>query len=88
MYAVFTVYPIFRQFDISFYNWHIFPGAANPFVGLSNYHHVFADPVVRTAALNTLLYVVITVPSQMVLGLLAAAVLSRPAARQRAAGGR
>ena len=32
VYAVFTVYPIFRQFDISFYNWHIFPGAANPFM--------------------------------------------------------
>jgi multiple sugar transport system permease protein len=76
MYAVFTVYPLFRQFDISFYNWHIFPGAANPFTGLSNYHQVLTDHVVRTAALNTLLYVVITVPAQMLLGLVAAAVLA------------
>jgi multiple sugar transport system permease protein len=66
MYAVFTVYPLFRQFDISFYNWHIFPGASNPFTGLSNYSQVLHDPVVRTAALNTLLYTVITVPAQMI----------------------
>jgi multiple sugar transport system permease protein len=76
MYAVFTVYPLFRQFDISFYNWHIFPGAANPFTGLSNYSQVVHDPVVRTAAFNTLLYAVITVPVQMLLGLVAAAMLT------------
>jgi len=76
MYALFTVYPIFRQFDISFFNWHIFPGATNPFLGLSNYTAAFRDPLVRTASLNTLLYIVITVPLQMVLGLFAAAILS------------
>jgi ABC-type sugar transport system permease subunit len=37
MYGVFVVYPVYRQFEISFFNWHIFPGASNPFVGLSNY---------------------------------------------------
>jgi multiple sugar transport system permease protein len=76
MYLLFTVYPIFRQFDISFFDWHIFPGATNPFVGFSNYAAVLRDPIVRTAALNTLLYVVITVPAQMLIGLFAAAVLS------------
>jgi multiple sugar transport system permease protein len=76
IYALFTVYPIFRQFDISFFNWHIFPGAANPFLGLSNYTAAFRDPLVRTATLNTVLYVVITVPVQMLLGLFAAAILS------------
>ena len=35
--SIFSVYPIYRQFDISFYNWHIFPGASNPSVGFSNY---------------------------------------------------
>ena len=76
MYALFTVYPIFRQFEISFFNWHIFPGASNPFVGLSNYSAIFHDPVVRTAALNSLLYIVVTVPIQMALGLFAAAMLT------------
>ena len=76
MYGLFVVYPVYRQFEISFFNWHIFPGAANPFVGFSNYAQIFHDPVVRTAALNSLLYIVITVPAQMALGLFAAAVLA------------
>lgn len=76
MYAIFTVYPIARQFEISFFNWHIFPGASNPFVGWSNYSAIFHDPVVRTAAFNSFLYIVVTVPAQMLLGLFAAAVLS------------
>jgi multiple sugar transport system permease protein len=76
LYAVFIVYPIFRQFDISFYTWHIFPGVANPFVGWSNYTRIFHDPAIRTAAFNTVLFLVITVPAQMFLGLVAAALLT------------
>lgn len=76
MYGVFTVYPIFRQFEISFFNWHIFPGASNPFVGLSNFEQLFRDPVVARAALNSLLYIVVTVPAQMAIGLFAAAILT------------
>ena len=76
MYAVFTVYPIFRQFEIGFFNWHVFPGASNPFVGFSNFAQVFHDPVVRTAAFNSFLYIVITVPAQMAIGLFAAAFLT------------
>jgi multiple sugar transport system permease protein len=76
VYAVFTVYPIFRQFEISFFNWHIFPGASNPFVGWSNYTAMFHDPIVRTAAFNSFLFIVITVPVQMAIGMFAAAVLT------------
>jgi multiple sugar transport system permease protein len=76
MYAIFIVYPIYRQFDISFYNWHIFPGAVNPGVGFANYTAVFHDPEAKTAAINTVLFTVITVPIQMALGLAAAALLT------------
>jgi multiple sugar transport system permease protein len=76
LYLVFIVYPIYRQFDISFYNWHIFPGAHNPFVGWSNYKAIFHDPEIRTAAFNTLLFCVITVPIQMAIGLFAAALVT------------
>ena len=75
-YAVFTIYPVFRQFDVSFFDWHVFPGSASPFVGWSNYSAIFHDPVVRTAAFNSFLYIVVTVPLQMALGLFAAAVLT------------
>jgi multiple sugar transport system permease protein len=76
IYLVFTVYPIYRQFNISFFDWHIFPGASNPYLGWSNYSAIFHDPVVRTAAFNSFLFIVITVPIQMALGLFAAAVLT------------
>ncbi|HWD69214.1 MAG TPA: sugar ABC transporter permease [Solirubrobacteraceae bacterium] len=76
LYAIFIVYPIYRQFDISFYDWHIFPGAANPGVGFSNFTAIFKDPAMGTAAINTLLFVVITVPVQIILGLGAAAIVT------------
>ncbi len=76
LYGVFTVYPIVRQFDMSFFHWNVLPGEASPFVGWSNYSEIFRTPEIRTAAFNTLLYVVITVPAQMALGLFAAAVLT------------
>jgi multiple sugar transport system permease protein len=76
LYVLFIVYPIFKQFDISFFNWHVFPGASNPFVGWSNYSKIFHDPELKTAAFNTVLFAVITVPVQMVLGLFAAALVT------------
>jgi multiple sugar transport system permease protein len=76
LYLIFIAYPIFKQFQISFYNWHIFPGVANPFVGWANYAKIFHDPEIRVAAINTLLFLVITVPIQMFLGLAAAALLT------------
>src|SRR5580692_11815899 len=60
IYGIFTIYPIYRQFDISFFNWHIFPGVSDPFVGWSNYTAIFHDPVIRTAAFNSFLFIVIT----------------------------
>jgi multiple sugar transport system permease protein len=76
MYAIFTVYPIFKQFDVSFFNYQVLPGNVSPFVGWSNFSHIFHDPEIRTAAFNTLLYIVITIPVQMALGLFAAAMLT------------
>jgi len=54
----------------------IFPGVSDPFVGWSNYTAIFHDPVIRTAAFNSFLFIVITVPIQMAIGLFAAAVLT------------
>jgi|SRR5580698_26384 len=76
LYGIFTIYPIVRQAEISFFNWHVEPGAVNPFVGWANYTTIFQDPEIRTAAFNTLLYIVVTVPVQMLVGLAAAAFLT------------
>jgi multiple sugar transport system permease protein len=45
-------------------------------MGWSNYTAIFHDPVIRTAAFNSFLFIVITVPIQMAIGLFAAAVLT------------
>ncbi|MCL6547552.1 MAG: sugar ABC transporter permease [Alicyclobacillus sp.] len=75
-FAVFSVYPILYSFVMSFTNW---PLIGKPqWVGVQNYVQVLSDPVIRTAFLNALLYMVISVPLQIVFGLLVALGLDRP----------
>lgn len=76
-YSLFAVYPILKQAQISLYNWNIMPHAVSTFEGLANYIQAFHDPVVASAAWNNVLYVFVTVPSQMILGLMAAHLLHR-----------
>lgn len=66
--GAFTVYPIFKSFIISFYDWDML-NPVRTFVGFSNYVHIFEDPLFRTALFNTLLYVVLFVPIVLVVGL-------------------
>ncbi len=75
LFALTILYPIVRAFQISLFHWAIVPGAASAFVGLKNYAHALHDPVFWRAVANTAFYMLITVPSQIVLGLLAAVLL-------------
>jgi len=70
--CLFVLWPLLQGLRISFYDWSIMPGAEQKFVGLANYSRAFHDPVARTALVNTLIYVVVTVPGQMFFGLLVA----------------
>ena len=72
LFAVFVLWPMIQGLRVAFYHWSIMPGAEQEFVGLANFRRAFHDPVVWRATLNTLLYVLITVPGQMALGMLAA----------------
>ncbi len=47
----------------------------NPFIGLKNFQDIAADAVFWRAMLNTLLYTIIGVPAQLVLGILVALML-------------
>lgn len=76
MFSVFVAWPLVQGIRVSFYAWNIMPGAEQQFVGLANYRQAFADPVVPVAARNTLLYTVVTVPGQMICGMLAALALN------------
>jgi multiple sugar transport system permease protein len=82
-YAVFIVavfaYPLGLAVWISFHKY-IFtaPGVnvPRPFVGIDNYTAVLADPAVRQAFLNILVFLVINVPLTVVLSLLLATALN------------
>lgn len=70
----FSIIPIFMSGYFSFTEYNVM----NPpkFVGLANYEKVFKDEYVREALINTLKYVVITVPIQTILSLVFAAFLA------------
>lgn len=76
LFAIFVLWPQIQGLRVAFYNWNIMPGSEQEFVGLANFRRAMADPVVRIAVRNTLLYTLITVPVQMFLGLLVAIALN------------
>lgn len=79
LFLAWMIYPLVRALQISVYDWKLLPGQVSQFVGLANYEAVFADPVFWMALRNTLLYTVITVVGQMILGLAAALLVHRVA---------
>lgn len=76
LFALVILYPIVRALQISLHEWAIVPGVASEFVGLRNYTHAFDDPLFWRALVNTGIYMVATVPAQIVLGLAAAVLLN------------
>ena len=69
IFAVVMLLPILRAGQVSFYEWSPFPGAQSPWVGLDNYTRALADPQFRLGLVNAVVYMLVTVPGQIVLGL-------------------
>ena len=76
VFAMFTIYPIVKLLYMSFLEWNRDNMFEHSFAGLSNYAAVLSDATFRTAFANTLIYTLVTVPGQMVLGLLAAVLIN------------
>jgi multiple sugar transport system permease protein len=76
LFLVWTLYPLIDSFRMSFYEWNLIKPSR--FVGLDNYRRAVSDPVFWMAFRNTLFYVVVTVPGQMILGLTIALLLDGP----------
>lgn len=57
---------------MSFFEWNLSSISGNTFIGFQNYKNVLTDPVFHTSFINTIAYTLVTVPGQMVLGLLVA----------------
>lgn len=77
VFAVFTVYPIFRGLQVSFANWDI----VNPpeYIGFANYKRLLLqDKLFITTVKNTIYYVVLYVPLGIVLPMVLAELLNEP----------
>ena len=71
-----TMYPLLYSLVMSFANWNLIKPST--FIGFDNYTRAFHDPLFWGALGNTLFYVVVTVPGQMILGLGLALLLDGP----------
>lgn len=73
--STFTFYPLIKMVVMSFFDWKIGYQQVSSFVGLENYIKVISDPIARIAITNTLAYAAVTVPMQMIIGLLIAVLI-------------
>lgn len=74
--AVFVVYPIAQSAWMSLHDWTFFQ-TVHPFIGLDNFAELLGDSRFWNALGNTLVFTIVTVPAQIVLGLLLAVRLAR-----------
>lgn len=72
VFGVFTLYPIAKLFVMSFFEWDFGSILEQRFIGIENYKDVFSDHYFHTVFVNSIVYTLVTVPGQMVLGLLVA----------------
>jgi multiple sugar transport system permease protein len=75
MFVGLIVYPMARAFQMSFYDWKVLAGATSTYIGLDNYARAMADPVFWRGLANSGVYMALSVPPQIVLGLLIALLL-------------
>jgi multiple sugar transport system permease protein len=76
-FALFSTYPILFSLGVSFAEYNPFKGGLAGFVGLENYKTIFSDGLFWRAFLNTILFVVGTVPPTAVISLLLALLIER-----------
>jgi len=74
--TIFIIYPLMKGFQISFYDWNIMPGQSSEFIGFVNYKRAFNDEFARMALRNTVLYGLVTVPGQIILGMMTALMIN------------
>ncbi|MEF9879701.1 MAG: sugar ABC transporter permease [Clostridia bacterium] len=76
--GIFVVYPLIRNIIISLSTYDILKNTTTAYVGYQNYANMFSDPKYLIALRNTLLYTLVTVPGQMLLGLFLACLINAP----------
>jgi len=75
--AAFSLYPIFDSFRLSFYRMILtLPWLGHKFVALDNYRDLSTDPVALNSFATSLIFVAVTTPIEVLLGLAMAMVLN------------
>lgn len=69
LFSVFLLYPLLRGLHMSMFAWNPFAPSESEFILFDNYIRMFEDAVFWTALKNTVYFVVLTVPTLVVLGL-------------------
>ena len=77
LFLLFIIWPMLYSLRISFMDWNVVHPEKSINVGFQNYADVLSDPIFHRAVANTLVYVVITVPGQIILGVLVAVLLNQ-----------
>lgn len=77
LFFLFIILPMLYSFRISLYDWNIINPALSTFLGAENYSSVLNDAVFQRSVINTLLYALVTVPAQIVLGMVIALLLNQ-----------
>ncbi len=72
IFGTFTLYPIVKLFVMSFFQWDFGSMFEQEFIGFANYKEVLLDSYFQTAFVNSIVYTLVTVPAQMLFGLLIA----------------
>lgn len=72
-----VVYPVIQAFRISLYDWQVMAGVTSDFVGTANYSRAIEDPRFWSGLANSGVYMALTVPPQIVIGLFIASMLKR-----------
>ncbi len=77
LFITFIVGPMIYSLRISFYDWKIVNPADSTWVGVTNYTRALSNPIFQRAVLNTVVYAGVTVPGQMIIGLIVAVLLNQ-----------
>ena len=77
LFFIFIIGPMVYSFRISFYDWKIVRPERSEWVALANYTRALSDPIFRRAVVNTLAYAAVTVPGQILFGLVVAVLLDQ-----------
>lgn len=78
-YLILAAWPIFRAFQISFFQWNVLNPSASTYVGLENYVRLTTDEVFQIALDNSVIYVILLAAGVLPISLFLAVLLERAA---------